>query len=208
MAGSAMRTALVRRLGARLFRALFALLSIGALAWLIAAYRAAPCAPLWATPDGIRWLPATVMPLAFMLFVGAFVVPNPTALGGERALSRQGVARGALRITRHPFLWSVVLWAGAHLIVNGNLAALLFFGSLLATALFGTRDIDRKRQRSDSENFTRFLRVTSNVPFAAILSGRNQLVLRELVLPAALGSVLTATLLAFHERLFHVAPLP
>jgi uncharacterized membrane protein len=50
--------------------------------------------------------------------------------------------------------------------------------------------------------------VTSNVPFAAIIAGRNQLVFKELWLAIAIGSVLTALALAFHETLFRVAPLP
>ena len=102
----------------------------------------------------------------------------------------------------------MALWSGAHLIVNGNLAAALFFGSLFATALVGTRDIDRKRQRSDPENFSRYRAVTSNLPFAAIVGGRNQLVLRELLVPAGIGVTLTAIFLTFHRQLFHVSPLP
>lgn len=208
VAGSSLRGRLVAKLGEKAFRGLFALLSLASLTWLSMAYSAAPCAPLWATPRALLRLPATVMPLAFTLFAGAFTVPNPTAVGAERALAGETVARGVLRVTRHPFLWSVALWSGAHLIVNGNLAALLFFGSLLATALVGTRDIDRKRERSDPELFARYRAVTSNLPFAAIVSGRNQLVLRELLVPAGIGVTLTAILLTFHQQLFHVSPLP
>lgn len=208
VAGSIWRARLVEKFGERAFLGLFAVLSLASLSWLVVEYRGAPCEPLWATPRAFMRLPATLMPLAFMLFAGAFTVPNPTAVGSERVLAREEVARGVLRVTRHPFLWSVALWSGAHLIVNGNLAALLFFGSLFATALVGTRDIDRKRERSDPENFARYRAVTSNLPFAAIVGGRNQLVLRELLLPAGIGVTLTAILLTLHQQLFHVSPLP
>jgi uncharacterized membrane protein len=208
LAGSSLRGKVVAALGEQGFRGLFAVLSLVSLSWLVMEYRAAPCAPLWATPRALLRLPATLMPLAFTLFAGAFIVPNPTAVGAEGVLAREAVARGVLRVTRHPFLWSVALWSGAHLVVNGNLAAVLFFGSLLATALVGTRDIDRKRQRSAPESFSRYCRVTSNVPFAAIVSGRNQLVLGELLVPAGVGVTLTAILLTFHQQLFHVSPLP
>jgi uncharacterized membrane protein len=208
VAGSRLRPLLVSKIGERGFRGLFALLSLASISWLVVEYRAAPCEPLWATPRGLLRLPATLMPLAFMLFAGAFTVPNPTAVGAERVLARETVTRGVLRVTRHPFLWSVALWSGAHLLVNGNLAALLFFGSLFATALLGTRDIDRKRERSDPENFARYRAVTSNLPFAAIVSGRNQLVLGELLVPAGIGVTLTAILLTVHQQLFHVSPLP
>ena len=41
---------------------------------------------------------------------------------------------GITRVTRHPRLCGVSLWAIAHLLVNGHLAALLMFGALLVTA--------------------------------------------------------------------------
>jgi uncharacterized membrane protein len=208
IAGSSLRAHLVAKLGEGAFRGLFAVLSLASLTFLVLAYRAAPCEPLWTTPRALLRLPATVMPVAFTLFAGAFTVPNPTAVGAARKLAGEWAARGALRVTRHPFLWSVALWSGSHLIVNGNLASLWFFGSLCLTALVGTRDIDRKRQRSNPESFARYRAVTSNFPFAAIVAGRNQLVLRELLLPAGIGVALTALLLTFHQRLFHVSPLP
>jgi uncharacterized membrane protein len=205
VAGSPLRGRLVGKLGERGFRGLFALASLG---WLIFAYRGAPCSPLWTLPRSLFWLPSMVMPLAFLLMVGAFSVPNPTAIGSEAALKRANAARGVLRITRHPFLWAVILWSTSHLLVNGNVAATLFFGSMLATALYGTRDIDRKRARSDAASFAVYQVSTSNVPFVAIMSGRNTLELRELVLPGVIGSVLTALMLGLHHVLFHVAPFP
>jgi uncharacterized membrane protein len=208
VAGSPLRGRLVARLGERGFRGLFSLASLASLSWLFLAYRAAPCSPLWTLPRSALWLPSMVMPLSFLLLVGAFSVPNPTGVGGESALKRGGAVRGVLRITRHPFLWAVVLWSASHLIVNGNVSAALFFGSMLATAVFGTRDIDRKRIESDEASFAPFAASTSNVPFAAILSGRNTLELRELLLPGAIGSALTALMLGFHHKLFNVSPFP
>jgi uncharacterized membrane protein len=208
ISGSELRSRLVSRLGEPGFRGLFALLSVLSLWFLVSAYRSAPCVPLWLVPMPLLWLPAFVMPLAFLLLAGAFSVPNPTAVGAERILEREAPARGVLRITRHPFLWAVSLWSGAHVLANGSLASLAFFGSMLLTSLHGTRDIDRKRARSAKEAWARYVAVTSNVPFAAIIAGRNQLVFKELWLAIAIGSVLTALALAFHETLFRVAPLP
>jgi uncharacterized membrane protein len=85
------------------------------------------------------------------------------------------IARGMVRITRHPFLWGVALWAAVHLIVNGFVAPLVLFGSLLTLAVIGTTAIDAKRRRNFKEQWTSFAAVTSNIPFAAIITGRNQL---------------------------------
>ncbi len=114
-------------------------------------------------------------------------------------------ACSASRVT--PFLWGVMLWSGSHLIVNGNVPALFLFGSLFLTAAVGTRDIDRKRLRTDPEAFRRYATLTSNLPFAAIAAGRNHLVFRELWVPFAVGLVLAGAVLHFHQSWFGLSAL-
>jgi uncharacterized membrane protein len=119
------------------------------------------------------------------------------------------VARGIVRITRHPFLWGVALWALVHLIVNGDLASLIVFGSLFVLALGGTASIDAKRRRIFGEDWSRFAQTTSNVPFAAILAGRNQLrrALSEIgIVRPVIAMAAYALIFIFHGRLFN-APL-
>jgi uncharacterized membrane protein len=86
-----------------------------------------------------------------------------------------------LRITRHPFLWGVAIWSAFHLLANGDEASAIFFGSFLVLSLAGTSSIDAKRKRKAPEDWNRFAAVTSNVPFAAILAGRNRLSIGELM---------------------------
>ena len=209
VAGSELRWWLVQRVGQRAFSVFFSLLSLATLLFLIDAYRKASVSfyPLWFTPRIIRYLPLAVMPFALTLLVGAFSVPNPTAVGAERVLERTDAARGVLRITRHPFLWAVALWSGAHLLVTGHVTAILFFGSLLFTALRGTSSIDEKRRRTNKAEFTRYLAVTSNVPFSAIIQGKNRFVLSELWVPLVIAALLMAVLLHVHSRLFGFSPL-
>jgi uncharacterized membrane protein len=208
VSGSSLRSVLVKAIGERAFRGLFSLASLVLLVVLWLAYRSAPCAPLWVLPRLFGWLPLFVMPFALFFMVGAFSTPNPTSVGGEGALSRVEPAQGVLRITRHPFLWGVVLWASVHLLVLGGAASLWFFGSFLLTAGLGTRSIDRKRGASQGASWERYRGTTSNLPFAAILRGRNRLVLRELRTPALIAVGLTLALLASHRSVFGVSPLP
>jgi uncharacterized membrane protein len=206
IAGSELRWWLVQRLGQRAFSAFFSLLSLGSLLFLIDAYRKASFYPLWFSPRIIHFLPLVVMPFALVLLVGAFSVPNPTAVGAEKVLERTDAARGVLRVTRHPFLWATALWSGAHLLVTGHVAAILFFGTLFVTALRGTSSIDEKRRRTNKAEFTRYLEITSNVPFAAIIQGKNRLALSELWVPVVIAGLLLAVLLKVHQRLFGFSP--
>jgi uncharacterized membrane protein len=209
VSGTAVRGRLVALIGEKAFRGLFALASIAGLIWLIRAYSTAPYVRTWG-----RLIVLDPLALPLMLVAAVFVVvgistPSPTTAGMESQLTRGVEVRGITRITRHPFLWGVALWAFVHFVINGDVAAGLVFGSLLLLAVAGTSSIDAKRRHAYGERWEHFSRETSNVPFAAILQRRNHLVpaLREIgfVRPLVAVAVFVALLL-LHGRLFG-APL-
>jgi uncharacterized membrane protein len=85
----------------------------------------------------------------------------------------------------------------------------ILFGSLLLLALGGTVSIDAKRRRSFGDQWSQFVQATSNVPFAAIAAGRNQLrpAVREIgILRPVIAIAAYALFFVFHGRLFG-APL-
>jgi uncharacterized membrane protein len=209
ISGSRLRDTLVAKYGEKAFRAGFSVLSVLGLFWLIHAYRHAPYIETWGQPDWFKPIAAFFMLFAFLLTVAGLTTPNPTMVGGEQFLDRDEPARGILRVTRHPFLWGVSLWALPHLIANGDAAALVLFGSLLLLALGGTYSIDAKYLRLHGEKWEKFLRTTSDVPFLAIAQRRNVLKLGEIGWwRPALALVLYLAAMHFHARLFGVSPLP
>jgi uncharacterized membrane protein len=207
IAGTSAREALVARAGEARFRAGFSIASLAALGLLIAAYRIAPTVPLWTAPGWLRWILALLMLPAFLLLVGAIATPNPTAVGGERAAAQE--PRGLLRITRHPMLWSFAIWGFVHVVGAGELASLVFFGTFLVTALAGMPSIDAKLARRDPAAWQRLAAATSIVPGAAILQGRDRLVLGEIgwVVPV-IGVAAWLGLLFLHPIMFGASPLP
>lgn len=208
LSGTALRDALVGRIGERAFSVLFSLLSVASIWALVAAYNAAPpTAPLWIAPGWLRWLLAALMLPAFVLLVAAFTVRNPTGVGGGEAMRRE--PRAAIRVTRHPMLWAFSLWAVVHMLGNCDTASLLFFGAFLATALAGMPSIDAKLARRDPEGWATLAAGTSVLPFGAIASGRNRFVPGEIGwVPLVAGAALWLGLLAFHRTVFGVAPVP
>jgi uncharacterized membrane protein len=208
VAGSGIRRVLVGRFGDKAYRGGFSLASVASLWWLVSEYRGAPFRALAVAPWPLGFVPIVLVPVAFVFLVGAFTVPSPTSVGGERHLAAADPARGLLRVTRHPFLWSVVLWSTAHLLVNLDAGSLLFFASVGLTALRGASDIDRKRRRSNPIEFARFESLTSNLPFAALFAGRNRLVFREVWLPLVLGLALALGTVALHPHFFGAPAVP
>ncbi len=207
LSGAAVRGRLVGRLGEKGFQVLYALVALLALGAMIAGYvQAAHTDFLWIPGHGLRHLPLLVMPVALTLIAGGVLAPNPSAVGATGALDRTEPATGVLRVTRHPVMWGIALWAAVHIVANGDLASLLFFGGFLLTAILGSLHLDRRMAAEQGERWRRFAAVTSYVPFAALLGGRQRWSWGELRRPAAWGVGAFALLLLLHPYLFGVRP--
>jgi uncharacterized membrane protein len=174
----------------------------------VIAYNRAPFEPLWQVPAWLGHLPVALMPLAVLLFVGSLTQANPTLAGMDKADPTR--AGGILAVTRHPMLWSFAIWAILHVLANGDLGALIFFGGLAILSLGGAAAIDaRKRRQWPAETWTEFAGRTSFLPFAALLAGRARLEFSDIGWwRLALAAAVFAALLALHPVLFGVSPVP
>jgi uncharacterized membrane protein len=209
ISGTVQRAKIVGLIGERPFQAVFSVMSLIGIVWLCRSYGQAGYLQLWAEPQALRSVALVVMLIAFFFVVLAFTSPNPTAVGGGALLSENEPAKGIQRITRHPFLWGVALWSFTHLVLNGDLASVIFFGSFLILAVVGPFSIDRKRKKAFGEAWNRFAGLTSNMPFLAIIEGRNSLRIGELGWwPILVALVLYGMRLYFHQFLFAVSPFP
>ena len=140
-----MRGPVVARVGEPVFSGIYSALVLAAFVWMVRAFRAASFIPLWSVPPDAHVIPAIVMPFACLLLVGSLTVRNPTMIMQSIAASGDP-APGLLKVTRYPMLWAFALWAVAHPIVNGEMAAQLLFGGIAILAFGGTLAIDAKRR--------------------------------------------------------------
>jgi uncharacterized membrane protein len=125
------RTSLRARLGSSGYTATFALLSLVGLALIVIGYgeartlgRANP--QLWVPPQWTKHIALTLMLPAMILLVAAYVPSRIRTL------------------TKHPMLAAVKLWALAHLLVRGDLASVLLFGSFLAYGIYDRISVKRR----------------------------------------------------------------
>ena len=209
ISSSRLRDILVGTLGEQPYRGLYSLVTAGAFAWLISAYRHAPMDIIWIAPAALRLAMLAVVLAGFVLAVVGITTPNPTILGAEKLFERPDIVRGILRVTRNPFLWGVGLWALAHIVSTGDVASILMFGSIGALGLVGSVLIDAKKARRHGMQWKAFAALTSSVPFLAIAQRRQQLVVAEIGWwRIALGVVLFLAALFGHRWAFGVSPLP
>ncbi len=193
--------------------ALFSLASLGAIAWLCISYNTAQTGDenryFYNFGHAVHDLGIPLILLAFWLGVQGLLMPNPTSIRQEGAATKDGTITGVVRITRHPFLWGVIIWSGFHLLANGDLASIVLFGTFFVTALLGTFSIDAKRRRKMGAAWETFAARTSNIPFGAVVTGRTPLKLGESFgWRFWLVALIFLAVLFVHARVFGVSPFP
>ena len=208
VAGTSARGRAIEKLGENVYRAVFSLLSLLGIVWLAHAYRVAGYFETWGQLAWFKPIAAFLMLVAFLLVVFGMATSNPMAVGGEKLLMADAPARGIHRVTRHPFLWGVAVWAFVHLIANGDVASLVLFGSLFVLAFVGMISIDAKRKTACGRHWDSYAAATSIIPLQAIKDGRNTLVIAEFkVWQLVVALVLYLAVMHFHQAWFGASPL-
>jgi len=207
IAGTTIRDSAISALGESGYRGVFAFASVIGLVWLIMAYNRAPYLVTWGMLEWWKPFAIILMLPASLLVVIGLTTPNPTSVGQEGRLGQP--PRGIVRVTRHPFLTGVGLWALVHLIGSGDVASLVFFAVWAIVAFAGTASIDRKRQRLLGSAWEPFAAQTSIVPFAAIAARRNRFSAREIgPWRWGLAVVVYLLMLGGHAQVIGVSPFP
>ncbi len=199
----------IRSLGRGAYLALYSLISLLLLVWLIAAARSAPTLLLWPLSPELALVPLVVMPFGFILVVAGLLQANPLSVS-LRDSGFEPARAGIVAVTRHPVLWGFLLWALSHVAVNGDVVSVALFGGLglYAAAGFGLAD-KRAKSRLGPDRWTALAARTSIMPFAAILAGRARLSADMPTLGGILGglALYVALLAGGHLWLFGMDPL-
>ena len=98
-------------------KGLVALALVGSVVLMVIGYRGMEFIPVYDTPSWARHVNNLLMLIAVILF-------------------GTGSSKSSLRgVLRHPMLLGMLVWAVAHLVANGDLAAVILFGSMAAWAV-------------------------------------------------------------------------
>lgn len=120
----ALRQSMTNSLGENGYKGLFTLVSLIGLVLIVYGYGQAKIASssinpqLWVPPAWTRHIAYLLMLFAFILLVAAYV---PSRIRDK---------------AKHPMLAAIKFWTLAHLLVRGDLAGLILFGSFLAWAVY------------------------------------------------------------------------
>ncbi len=194
---------LVAHLGGAGFGLAYSALSLAVLAWLIGAAGRAPHVPLWHWAPWQNHVVLTAMLPVCLILALSIARPNPFSFGGARNGSFDPARPGIVRLTRHPLLLALALWAGAHLLANGDLAHAILFGAFAGFAALGMGLVDRRKRREMGETWHHrdtARRLSPLLPQPVSWPGA--------AIRLALAIALYAAVLWLHPWLFGVNPLP
>lgn len=124
---SAKRTTLIQGVGELPYKGIFAVLSLAAFVAIVMGKAQAPFVAIWNPPVQLAIVTKILMLPAFVLLVAVYIPSN------------------IKNKVKHPMLAGVKLWALGHLMINGDLASLLLFGSFLVYAIVDIISV-KKRQ--------------------------------------------------------------
>jgi uncharacterized membrane protein len=179
------------KIGARLYRVIFALVSIPFATILIIYFfnHRYDGWQLWQV-QGTPWVTPLVWILSFISFL--FLYPATFNLLEIAAVFKPQVRiyeTGIMRITRHPQMVGQLIWCVAHTLWIGTTFTLVTSIGLMLHHLFAVWHGDYRLSQRYGAEFEAVKARTSIVPFAAVLDGRQTLQLAEFLRPAYVGVI-------------------
>ncbi len=180
------------------------------LVWLVDTARDAPRQMLWAWRHEFYWFPNILMPLACILFVAGFIVPNPLSLAPRKKGFSPEKPDLIVAITRHPILWGFFFWSFSHILPNGEYPLAFLFFAFTAFSLLGLSLVDRKRKRQlGNPEWKKLSQNTSAIFLASPGLWQGRFTITSCTLAGiVLGLTLYAALYWLHEIFFSITPTP
>jgi uncharacterized membrane protein len=165
-----LRPTLMRALGGKGFQAVYSLVAIVTLSLAVLAFGRAPREPLlWDGHSAVAWTLASVLTFVAMALLLASFVGNP-ALPGARVAGLSAIMpKGVYRITRHPMMFAIAIWAVAHVIVAPSPRGLVLMGGMITLAIGGSHLQDLKKDRQHGRDWRAWMRRTSFWPDLSML---------------------------------------
>ncbi len=205
-----LRDTLINAVGRRTYFAIYGVISVGLLIWLIVAAGRAPHVALWAQLPWTRWVPNIAMPLAMILVACGAGLRYPYTLGGRHGQVFKPERPGFAAVSRHPMFLALALWGGAHLVPNGDLAHVILFGSFAAMALAAIPAFDAKARLALPLDDARALHDSTAVLSLVPLTDRAWLKdnARLMALRILIGLLFWLALLHLHGAIIGVSPFP
>jgi uncharacterized membrane protein len=140
-----LRAPMVKALGAGGFQLAYTAVSFATLAWVYFAFLAAPAADLPGSGEA-GWIIATILTWPAMVLLAGSFIGNPALPTPQAEAQTRAEPRGALRVTRHPMMWGIGLWAISHMVLFWSTRTMVTALAMGILALVGAKLQDAKKE--------------------------------------------------------------
>tara|TARA_R110002049_G_scaffold52872_28_gene148447 strand:+ start:56960 stop:57631 length:672 start_codon:yes stop_codon:yes gene_type:complete len=195
-----MRNQIVGWMGQRAYVVCFSVLSLVLLVWVIHEVLVADFIPLWPFAPWQVYVALCLMLPACILWAATILQPCPLSIGRKNGFdpNRPGINA----FCRHPLLLGAFLWGLGHVLPNGDLVAVIFFGGSAVFALVGFARMEKIRMKEMSKaEISEILAGTRRFAPRAVLHGA--IGLGEI----GLGVMIYACLIIAHRYVIGISPL-
>ncbi len=193
----------IEKFGRKIYMSAYSLVSLGLLAWLVTAMINAPYIGIWPTT------PFTVAIAISLMFFSCILLATGAGRANSLSISFRGGQTdmdnpGILALVRHPIIYTFLLWSLAHVIVNGDVIGLVFFGGMLAFSIIGAKVAEKRTRNKLSE--AEFAQL-SQVNQGPLVERLKRALSARFAIEVAIGILLFFVLLVGHEHIIGVSPL-
>lgn len=177
-----LRSPMVKAIGAGGFTAAYSIVSFATLGWVYFAFKAAPPADLGGSGEA-GWIIATLLTWPAMVLLAGSLIGNPALPTPMAEAQARAEPKGVFRVTRHPMMWGIGLWALSHMVLMWSTRTLVTALAMGILALVGAKLQDAKKEVLMGEAWAAWESKTSYWPQLGRL-------LSVGAVPLALGTVL------------------
>ena len=112
---------------------------------------------------------------------------------------------GIMRITRHPQAIGQIIWCLAHTLWIGTSFTFITSLGLISHHLFAIWHGDKRLELKFGDEFYKYKKSTSIIPFVAIFDGRQQIKLKEFLKFSQLGILIAISLIWWSHKYINIA---
>jgi uncharacterized membrane protein len=140
-----LRALMVKALGAGGFQATYSIVSFATLGWVAFAFKAAPPTDLGGAGEA-GWILASLLTLLAMILLAGSLIGNPALPTPVAEAQARAEPKGVFKVTRHPMMWGIGLWALSHIVLFWSTRTLVTALAMGILALVGAKLQDAKKE--------------------------------------------------------------
>jgi uncharacterized membrane protein len=158
-----LRAPMVKALGAGGFTLAYTVVSFATLGWVARAFANSDAVDLPGSGEA-GWIAATIITWFAMVLLAGSLIGNPALPTPMAEAQARAEPKGVFRVTRHPMMWGIALWALSHMVLFWSTRTMITAFAMGVLALVGSKLQDGKKAQLMGDSWAEWSSRTSYWP--------------------------------------------